>query len=122
MTARADAAAPVLVAVSADPETSHRANEAIRIALGILAGENPVVIALLGAGAKILDAEVEDYTDGEDIARHVATFRKLRQPFHVERAAISYGRGWNPAGLQIVPLDGADLARLMATSRRVLVF
>src|SRR2546425_10284998 len=122
MTARADAAARVLVAVSADPETSHRANEAIRIALGILAGENPVVIALLGAGAKLLDAEVEDYTDGQDIARHVATFRKLGQPFHVERAAIPSGRNWNPAGLEIVPLDGADLARLMAASRRVLVF
>jgi hypothetical protein len=55
---------PVLVAVSVDPETSHRANEAVRIALGILAGENEVVIALLGAGAKILDAEVEDYVTG----------------------------------------------------------
>ena len=42
---------PVLVAVSVDPETSHRANEAVRIALGILAGENEVVIAFLGVFA-----------------------------------------------------------------------
>ena len=64
--------APVLVAVSVDPETSHRANEAVRIALGVLAGENRVTIALLGAGAKVLDADVEDYVDGEDLA-HLAS-------------------------------------------------
>ena len=33
---------PVLVIVSEDPRVSHRANEGIRIALGVVAGENPV--------------------------------------------------------------------------------
>jgi sulfur relay (sulfurtransferase) DsrF/TusC family protein len=113
---------PVLVAVSVDPETSHRANEAVRIALGILAGENTVVIALLGAGAKVLDAEVEDYVDGEDISRHLATLKRLGQAFHVERPTIPVGRDWNPAGVAVTPIDRADLARLMAASRRVLVF
>jgi hypothetical protein len=113
---------PVLVAISVDPEASHRANEAVRIALGILAGENAVVIALLGAGAKVLDAEVEDYVDGEDIIRHVATLKKLGQPFQVERVAIPDRADWNPVGVDVVPLDRPGLARLMAHSRRVLVF
>jgi len=115
-------AAPVLVAVSADPETSHRANEAIRIALGIVAGDNAVVVALLGAGAKVLDAQVEDYVDGDDIVKHVGTLKKLGQPFHVERAAVPARSDWNPARLEVIPLDPAGLARLMAESRRVLVF
>ena len=89
---------PVLVVVSVDPETSHRANEAVRIALGILAGENAVTIALLGAGAKVLDADVEDYMDGEDLVRHLGTLKKLRQTFHVERSAIRPDAGWNPLG------------------------
>jgi hypothetical protein len=113
---------PVLVVVSVDPETSHRANEAVRIALGILAGENTVTIALLGAGAKILDADVEDYTDGEDLARHLGTLKKLNQAFHVERSAIRPDRGWNPLGLGVVPIDRSDLAGLLAESRRALLF
>ena len=113
---------PVLVAISVDPEMSHRANEAVRIALGILAGENEVVIALLGPAAKVLDAEVEDYVDGEDIQKHVATLKKLGQPFHVERDAIPARPDWNPAGAEIVSIGRTALARLMTQSRRVLVF
>jgi hypothetical protein len=117
-----ETAVPVLVAVSVDPETSHRANEAVRIALGILAGENAVTIALLGAGAKVLDADVEDYVDGEDLLKHLGTLRKLDQAFHVERSAIRPDPGWNPLRLEVVPIDREDLARLLAGSRRALLF
>jgi DsrE/DsrF-like family len=113
---------PVLVVVSVDPEASHRANEAVRIALGILAGENTVTIALLGAGAKVLDADVEDYVDGEDLLRHLGTLKKLGQPFHVERGAMRSDHGWNSLGLELVPIDRAELATLLAGSRRALVF
>ena len=113
---------PVLVAVSVDPETSHRANEAVRIALGILAGENEVVIALLGSGTKVLDAEVEDYVDGEDLHRHLGTLKKLGQAFHVERSTMRSEDDWNPLGLELVPIDGAELAGLLASSRRALFF
>jgi hypothetical protein len=113
---------PVLVAVSVDPETSHRANEAVRIALGILAGENAVIIALLGVGAKVLDADVEDYVDGEDLVKHLGTLRKLDQAFHVEWSAIRSDSGWNPLRLEVVPIDRADLAGLLAGSRRALLF
>jgi hypothetical protein len=118
----ADPGIPVLVAVAVDPETSHRANEAVRIALGILAGENAVTIALLGAGAKVLDADAEEYLDGEDLVRHLGTLKKLGQVFHVERSAFRPGSGWNPLDLELVPIDHAQLAGLLAESRRALVF
>jgi DsrE/DsrF-like family len=116
------AAEHVLVLISVDPETSHRANEAVRIALGIIAGENDVTIALLGPAAKILDAAVEDYIDGEDILRHVSTLRRLGQPFHVDRNVIPADGGWNPEGAAIVPFSPDDLAGLIGKSDRVLVF
>jgi hypothetical protein len=81
-----------------------------------------VVIALVGAGAKVLDGLVEDYVDGEDIARHLATLGKLGQTFHVERPAIPVDPGWNPSGVRVVPIDRSGLAGLVTTSRRVLVF
>ena len=114
--------APVLVVISVDPATSHRANEAIRIALGIIASENDVVIALLGPAAKILSPEVEDYIDGEDIVKHLTTLKKLGQTFQVERDAIPGDAEWNAVGVAMVPLDGNRLADLVARSRRVLVF
>jgi len=116
---------PVLVVISVDPEVSHRANEAVRIALGIIAGENDVIIALLGPAAKILSPEVEDYVDGEDILKHITTLKKLGQLFHVARDATRHDGDpgdWNPIGVEVAPLDTPQLARLMASSRRVLVF
>jgi sulfur relay (sulfurtransferase) DsrF/TusC family protein len=114
--------APILVAVSVDPETSHRANEAVRIALGILAGENALTIVLLGAGAKVLDSEAEDYVDGEDLVRHLGTLKKLGQAFHVARSAVRRDLGWNPIGLDVVAIGQAELAHLIAKSRRALFF
>lgn len=120
------AAEHVLVVVSADPELSHRANEAVRIALGILAGENDVTLALLGPAAKVLSPEIEDYVDGEDTLKHVATLKKLGQAFHVDRAAIppadQRSGAWNVDGPAVVPISTGDLAAMIATSDRVLVF
>jgi hypothetical protein len=116
------AAEHVLVLVAADPEVSHRANEAVRIALGILAGENDVTLVLLGPAAKVLGPEIEDYVDGEDTVKHVATLKKLGQTFHVERSAIPSAADWNVGGPDVVPLSTEELARLIAKSDRVLVF
>ncbi|MGH7321835.1 MAG: DsrE family protein [Candidatus Rokuibacteriota bacterium] len=116
------AAEHVLVLISVDPEASHRTNEAIRIALGIIAGENDVMIVLLGPAAKVFRPEVEDYVDGEDILKHVTTLKKLGQPFHVERGAISQGSDWNPDGLTIIPVGAEELPDLIRKSDRVLVF
>ena len=116
------AAEHVLVLVSVDPEASHRTNEAIRIALGIIAGENDVTIVLLGAAAKALAAEVEDYVDGEDIRKHVATLKKLGQSFHVERQAIPADPEWNADGPTVLPIERDDLSALITKSDRVLVF
>jgi predicted peroxiredoxin len=112
----------VLVVIAADPETSHRANEAVRIALGILAGENDVTIVLLGAAAKVLSPEIEEYVDGEDTLKHVATLKKLGQTFHVARDAVPDDGEWNAGGPTVVPVTPEKLARLIAESDRVLVF
>ena len=75
---------PVLVLISEDPRASHRANEAMRIALGVVAGENEVSIVLAGAGAHLLDEDTDELVDGDDIAKVRASLRKLGIPFHVE--------------------------------------
>ena len=46
---------PTLVVISEDPRTSHRANEAMRIALGIVAGDNPIHIVLTGPAVLVAE-------------------------------------------------------------------
>jgi hypothetical protein len=110
------------VLISVDPEASHRANEAVRIALGLVAGENVVRLALRGPAAKILSPAAEACVDGDEIVRHVATLKRLGQTFYVDRGAIPAEQGWNPLGVRVVPIGPAEVARLVAESRRVLVF
>ena len=112
---------PVLVLVSEDPRASHRANEAMRIALGVVAGENTVTLVLTGAAAHLLDADTDDLVDGDDIAKFRASLKKLGVPFHVEERAIPADPDWNADGHAVVQVTAADIARLVAAATRFIV-
>ena len=45
---------------------SHRAFEAMRIGIGIVAGENQVTFVLTGPAAHLLDADTDELVDGDD--------------------------------------------------------
>ena len=118
-----DESFPVLVLISEDPRSSHRANEALRIALGIAAGENEVTVVLTGPAVHLLDAETDDLVDGDDIAKYRGTLAKLGIPFHVDRAAIPANAGdWNAEGHATIPLSREEIVELIAGSRRFLMF
>ena len=112
---------PVLILISADPRTSHRANEAVRIALGILAGETEVRIVLGDKAVAMLQEDTEDLVDGDDIAKHLSTLVKLGQAFHVDERALP-GIEWNAAERTLIPVSPAEIADLITRSERVLVF
>lgn len=112
----------VLVIISEDPRTSHRANEAMRIALGVVAGENEVAIVLTAGAVHLLDDDTDDLVDGDDIARYRASLRKLDVPFHVETGAVPSPDGWNAEGHRIVPVTPEAIARLAAAAGRFMVF
>ena len=114
---------PVLVLISEDPRRSHRANEALRIALGVAAGENDVTIVLTGPAVHLLDADTDDLVDGDDIVKYRGTLAKLGIPFHIDRSAMPAGReGWNAEGHPTVPVSLEEIAGLIAGSRRFLMF
>jgi hypothetical protein len=114
--------APVLVLIGADPRESHRANEALRIALGIVSGENEVTIVLTGPAAHLLDEDTDPLVDGDDIARFRSSLRALDVPLHVEAGARPADPDWNAEGHPIVLASDADIAALMRASRRALIF
>ena len=95
----------------------------MRIALGVVAGENDVTIVLTGPAAHLLDADTDDLVDGDDIAKFRGNLKTLGVPFHVERSAIpSNGKEWNEERHPVIPVSSEEIADLVSRSRRVLVF
>jgi predicted peroxiredoxin len=112
----------VLVVISEDPRASHRANEAMRIALGVVAGENEVTIVLAGAGTHLLDEDTDDLVDGDDIAKFRASLKKLGVPFHVEASSLPDDPSWNADAHPVVPIDAEGIAALAAKASRFIIF
>src|SRR5262245_57604549 len=113
---------PVVVLISADPRESHRANEAMRIGLGIVAGENEVVFVLCGPAVHLLDDDTDDLVDGDDIAKFRASLKALGVPFHVEADSRPSAHDWNAADHPVVLVDPAGLGDLLRATRRALIF
>ncbi len=113
---------PVLVLIAADPRHTHRANEGMRIGLGIVAGENDVTFVLRGPGVHLLDEDTDDLVDGDDIAKFRANLRRLDIPFHVEASDIPDDPSWNADGHPVRRLTRADVIDLVRAARRVLAF
>lgn len=113
--------APVVVLISVDPRTSHRAFEAMRIGVGIVAGENAVTFVLIGPAAHLLDADTDELVDGDDVAKFRASLRGLGVPFHIEASAIP-DTDWNEEGHEVIPVTTDQIAELVRGARQSLVF
>jgi hypothetical protein len=113
---------PVLVVIGADPRSSHRAFEAMRIGVGVVAGENEVTFLLRGPAVHLLDADTDDLVDGDDIAKFRDNLKRLAIPFHVEADAVPSDPDWNEGGHPIVPVSGAAITALLRAGRRFIVF
>ena len=113
---------PVVILISVDPRVSHRANEAMRIGLGVVAGETEVVLVLRGDAVHLLDADTDELVDGDDIAKFRANLGALGVPFHVEESAIPTDADWNAEGHAIVPVTAERIAEIVRGGRRFLVF
>jgi hypothetical protein len=114
--------ASVVVLIAEDPRTSHRAFEAMRIGIGIVAGENPVTFVLTGPAVHLLDADTDELVDGDEIAKFRASLRGLGVPFHVEASAIPGDPDWNTEGHEVIPVAPAEMAGIVRGARRALVF
>lgn len=93
----------------------------MRIALGVVAGENEATIVLTGPAVRLLDADTDDLVDGDDIAKFRANLKALGIPFHVEAEAVPDDPAWNADGHPIVPVTRAEIAELLRRGRRFIV-
>ena len=113
---------PVLVLITCDPRTTGRAFEAMRIGIGIVAGENEVAFVLAGPAVHLLDADTDDLVDGDDIAKFRENLKRLGVPFHVEASAVPADTDWNADGHAVVRVTREQVADLARAARRFIVF
>jgi hypothetical protein len=113
---------PVVVLITVDPRASHRANEAMRIGLGIAAGENQVVLVLSGPAIHLLDEDTDALVDGDDVAKFRANLKALAIPFHIDAPLLPTEADWNTESHPVVAVDRSGLADLVRQARRLLTF
>jgi hypothetical protein len=113
---------PVLVVIAADPRHSGRAFEAMRIGVGVVAGENAVVFVLRGPAVHLLDDDTDGLVDGDDIAKFRDNLRALGVPFHVETEALPAGADWNSDRHPVVPVSRDEIVAFLRQARRILMF
>ena len=113
---------PVFVLISCDPRSTGRAFEAMRIAVGIVAGENTVTVVLTGPAVHLLDDDTDDLVDGDDIDKFRTNLKRLDVPFHVEASSVPSDPRWNASGHPVVRVTADDIAGFVRRARRALIF
>lgn len=109
-----------VVVIREDPFKSHRAVEALRIALGLSAGEHPVTVVLLDRAAGLLGQERDETVDGDILEKHFPVLKDLAIPFVIEKGA-SARFGVDPQ-LKVTEDSPESISALLRSADRTLVF
>jgi sulfur relay (sulfurtransferase) DsrF/TusC family protein len=74
----------IAVVISEDPCVTSRPVEALRIALGLSAGDHETTVVLLGCASMLLMEDTEEIIDVDILEKYLPSFRHLSIPFVVE--------------------------------------
>ena len=78
----------VAVVISEDPSVTARPVEALRIALGLCAGDHETTVVLLGRAPLLLMKDTEDILDVDILEKYLPSFTHLSVPFIVEPGTV----------------------------------
>lgn len=79
----------IVTVIREDPRKTPRAVEALRIALGLSTGDNPLTIVLLDQAPRLLSEDLDDIQDGDILEKYLPSFKHLKIPFVVPPGAQS---------------------------------
>ena len=74
----------IAVVISEDPSVTARPVEALRIALGLCAGDHETTVVLLGLSSRLLMQDTEEIVDVDILEKYLPSFKHLSVPFIVE--------------------------------------
>lgn len=107
------------VVIREDPRISHRPVEALRIALGLVAGTHAVTVVLLGESWRLISEDTEDIIDVDILEKYLPSLEHLEVPFLLQKGDTHTGilTGFS------VTYEPADVIQTCITSMdSVLVF
>ena len=83
----------IAVVIQEDPRTTHRPVEALRIALGLVAGSHHTTVILLGEAFRLLTEETDDIVDVDILEKYLPSIAQLEMPFLLQT-------GLNPSAVK----------------------
>lgn len=110
----------IVVVIREDPHKTHRAVEALRIALGLGTSENPLSVVLLGQAPLLISQAPEDIVDGEVLEKYLPSVKHLKIPF-----VVPVGTGVRfdlDPEFEVTERSEEAIRAVIASSDRVLVF
>ncbi len=81
----------IAVVISEDPTRTHRPVEALRIALGLCAGDHETTVVLLGKSSLLLTDDIDDVIDVDILEKYRDSFAQLSVPFMVASGPAANG-------------------------------
>jgi len=109
----------IAVVIAGDPRDTHRPVEALRIALGLCAGEHDTTIVLLGKAPLLLSDEIDDVIDVEILEKYRPSLQQLDVPFVLESDGAQTE---TLPGFSVVRRSHQEIRSLLRAVDRTLVF
>ncbi len=109
----------VAVVIAEDPTQTHRPVEALRIALGLCAGEHETTIVLLGRAPLLLTDETDDVIDVDILEKYRPSLAQLGVPFILESGAVTNEL---LEEFSVTRKSAEEIRGLLASCDRTLVF
>lgn len=116
----AEKTSSIVFVIRGDPRTSHRPVEALRIALGLAAGEHDVTVVLEQEAARLLAKDADDVVDVEILEKYLPSFKQLGIPF-VMTAPQSHDTPLQE-GFSLRHENNPGVQQLLKTATHALVF
>lgn len=110
----------IVTVIREDPRKTPRAVEALRIALGLSTGDNPLTVVLLNQAPRLLSEDLDDLQDMDILEKYLPSFKHLKIPFVVPSGALSSFS--IDAGFTVREAPAEEAASLLAAADRALVF
>ncbi|GBL40012.1 MAG: hypothetical protein SCG73_02120 [Nitrospiraceae bacterium] len=109
----------IAVVISEDPFVTARPVEALRIALGLCAGDHETTVVLLGPASRLLMTETEEIIDIDILEKYLPSFKHLSVPFIVEPGTVM--NNWSDS-FTVTVRTADEIRQLVRIVDRNLVF
>lgn len=109
----------IALVIHDDPRKTHRPVEALRIALGLVAGSHETTVVLLGPAFRLLTGETEDVVDLDILEKYLPSIQHLEIPFLLQ---MSTDRSLIQPEFHVRYCSDSDIRSFLRSVDRTIVF